>query len=157
VLGSFFLVQEVGWVAARWARYLREERSVVMHDGAVKGAGVEADRRERQEEGVMLTVLDALGHGGKLAAAVVGLCGWMLLMTAIYFHTWLEKVSKSPNPSLFSVVLATLTVTAHWPSCCPGGAVRHVHSPPLGPSAARDCWTARDLSVCQDRASEEAS
>jgi hypothetical protein len=103
VLGSFFLVQEVGWVAARWARYLREERSVVMHDGAVKGAGVEVDRRERQEDGVVLTVLEALGHGGKLAAAVVGLCGWMLLMTAIYFHTWFEKV-RIPNPKLIPVV-----------------------------------------------------
>jgi len=94
VLGSFFLVQEVGWVAARWAKYLREERSVVMADGAVKGAGIEADRDEKREE-MAVTILEALGKGGSLAAAVVGLCGWMLLMTAIYFHTWFEKVSLS--------------------------------------------------------------
>ena len=97
VLGSAFLVQEVGWVvAARWARYGGEERCVVMRDGAVKGAGVEAGRREKagEGEGVVSTVLEALGHGGKPAAVVVGLCGWMLLMTAIYFHTWFEKVSK---------------------------------------------------------------
>jgi hypothetical protein len=58
---------------------------------------VEAGRREKveEEEGVVSTVLEALGHGGKLAAVVVGLCGWMLLMTAIYFHTWFEKVSIS--------------------------------------------------------------
>ncbi|KAK3295360.1 inositol phospholipid synthesis and fat-storage-inducing TM-domain-containing protein [Chaetomium fimeti] len=93
VLGSFFLLQEVGWVAVRWARYVGEERSVVMRDGAVKGAGVEAERTERQQEGVVSTVLEALGHGGKLAAVVIGLCGWMLLMTAIYFHTWFEKLT----------------------------------------------------------------
>ena len=94
VLGSFFLIQEVGWVAARWSRYLREERSVVMHDGAVKGAGVEdLVRREENKDGLALGWLEALGRGGTLAAGVVGLSGWMLLMTAIYFHTWFEKVS----------------------------------------------------------------
>lgn len=90
VLGSFFLVQEVGWVAARWAKYVREERSVVMHDGAVKGAAVEG--RKEKDEGEV-SALEALGHGGRLVAAVVGLSAWMLLMTAIYFHTWFEKVS----------------------------------------------------------------
>lgn len=99
VLGSFFLVQEVGWVAARWSRYVREERSVVMYDGAVKGAGVEdlvkKDGEEEKKEGLVLGVLDALGRGGTLAVAVVGLCVWMLLMTAVYFHTWFEKVSLS--------------------------------------------------------------
>lgn len=93
VLGSFFLLQEVGWVAARWAQYVREERSVVMHDGAVKGAGVEMERAERYAgEDVTVTIAEALGNGGSLVAAVVGLSGWMLLMTAIYFHTWFEKV-----------------------------------------------------------------
>jgi hypothetical protein len=109
VLGSFFLMEEVGWVAVRWARYLREERCVVMPDGAVKGAGVEAEKREKQDEGVVLTVLDALGHGGTMVAVVVGLCGWMLLMTAIYFHTWFEKVS--PNSSV--PVLREMLTNSH--------------------------------------------
>ncbi|KAL2128186.1 hypothetical protein VTI74DRAFT_9534 [Chaetomium olivicolor] len=113
VLGSFFLVQEVGWVAARWARYIREERTVVMHDGAVKGAGVEGERRERQEDGMVVTVLEALDHGGRLAAAVVGLCGWMLLMTAIYFHTWFEKLTG------LLVALAGLYVTYILPRWVP--------------------------------------
>ncbi|KAM7196572.1 inositol phospholipid synthesis protein Scs3p [Rhypophila sp. PSN 637] len=96
VLGSYFLVQEVGWVAARWSRYLREERSVVMADGAVKGAGVEdvIGKRlgeEMENDGLVLGLLDALGKGGTVAFAVVGLSVWMLLMTAIYFHTWFEK------------------------------------------------------------------
>lgn len=97
VLGSFFLMQEAGWVVARWARWLGEERCVVMHDGAVKGALVEADNRtDRQEEGtVPKTPLEVLGRGGMLVAVVVGLCGWMLLMTAIYFHTWFEKVREA--------------------------------------------------------------
>ncbi|KAL2022497.1 hypothetical protein VTK56DRAFT_5104 [Thermocarpiscus australiensis] len=96
VLGSFFLAQEVGWVAVRWARYLREERCIVMHDGAVKGASVESERREAghgHEDGEGVSVLEALGHGGMFAAVVTGLCGWMLLMTAIYFHTWFEKLT----------------------------------------------------------------
>ena len=35
---------------------------------------------------------------------VTAMCWWMLLMTAIYFHTWFEKVcsSKTPSVSLFS-------------------------------------------------------
>ncbi|KAH6624122.1 inositol phospholipid synthesis and fat-storage-inducing TM-domain-containing protein [Chaetomium sp. MPI-SDFR-AT-0129] len=92
VLGSFFLVQEVGWVVGKWARVVREERCVVMGDGAVKGAAVTAERKGKQEEeGAVVPVVEALGLGGKLAAVVVALCGWMLLMTAIYFHTWFEK------------------------------------------------------------------
>ncbi|KAK4447139.1 FIT family protein scs3 [Podospora aff. communis PSN243] len=104
VLGSFFLVQEVGWVAARWARYVREERSVVMGDGAVKGAGVEKEEGKERRD-VAVTALEALGRGGSFAAAVIGLCGWMLLMTAIYFHTclldssWLSPGCTSPTSS----------------------------------------------------------
>ncbi|KAI2462993.1 inositol phospholipid synthesis and fat-storage-inducing TM-domain-containing protein [Annulohypoxylon bovei var. microspora] len=86
VLGSCFLAQEVGWVVCRaggWG-WAGDERCVVMSDGAVKGAGVEAERVAAPEE-------RALGFGGRFAAAVVALCLWMLLMTAIYFHTWFEK------------------------------------------------------------------
>ncbi|KAK0639507.1 Fat storage-inducing transmembrane protein [Cercophora newfieldiana] len=117
VLGSFFLVQEVGWVAARLVRYVREERSVVMHDGAVKGAAVEAGREEKEKlargEEVAVTVLEALGTGGSFAAAVVGLCGWMLLMTAIYFHTWFEKLTG------LLVALAGLYITYVLPRWVP--------------------------------------
>ena len=87
VLGSAFLLQEVGWVARRWrAGGAREERSVIMPDGAVKSAEVEGERVSGAAE-------DALGIGGKFAAAVVVLSTWMLLMTAIYFHTWFEKLT----------------------------------------------------------------
>ncbi|KAK0666515.1 inositol phospholipid synthesis and fat-storage-inducing TM-domain-containing protein [Cercophora samala] len=97
VLGSCFLLQEVGWVVGRWVRYVKEERTVVMADGAVKGAMVEVEREVRyqqeQEDMGRGTVMEGLGHGGKMAVAVVGLCAWMLLMTAIYFHTWFEKLT----------------------------------------------------------------
>ncbi|KAI1376726.1 inositol phospholipid synthesis and fat-storage-inducing TM-domain-containing protein [Hypoxylon crocopeplum] len=88
VLGSFFLLQEVGWVACRAGLLAgaREERCVVMADGAVKGAGVEAERSATTDE-------KTLGLGGKFALVVVALCWWMLLMTAIYFHTWFEKLT----------------------------------------------------------------
>ncbi|KAL8359300.1 hypothetical protein RB601_007937 [Gaeumannomyces tritici] len=91
VLGSFFLLQEAGWVAVRaWEGASggggrRDSRAVVMPDGAVKGVDVEADgRREDPSE---------LGFGGRFVAGVVGLSMWMLLMTAIYFHTWFEKLT----------------------------------------------------------------
>ncbi|KXJ94269.1 inositol phospholipid synthesis and fat-storage-inducing TM-domain-containing protein [Microdochium bolleyi] len=118
MLGSWFLVQEAGWVLLRaplssssasnrtttstTAGHEREERTVVMADGAVKGAGVEAvdgdgsgsgegavkgGQARRQSGG------GELGLGGKFVAAVVALSYWMLLMTAIYFHTWFEKVT----------------------------------------------------------------
>ncbi|KAK7983663.1 hypothetical protein PG989_011065 [Apiospora arundinis] len=90
VLGSWFLLQEVGWVAVRVGALAgrRDERTVVMGDGAVKGAGVEAEKIGGEEN---VPAHETLGLGGRFALIVVGLCLWMLLMTAIYFHTWFEK------------------------------------------------------------------
>ncbi|KAK7914870.1 hypothetical protein PG985_012573 [Apiospora marii] len=91
VLGSWFLLQEVGWVAVRVGALAgrHDERTVIMGDGAVKGAGVEAEKMEGREENT--TEHRTLGLGGRFALIVIGLCLWMLLMTAIYFHTWFEK------------------------------------------------------------------
>ncbi|KAK9771131.1 putative Inositol phospholipid synthesis and fat-storage-inducing TM-domain-containing protein [Seiridium cardinale] len=89
VLGSWFLLQEVGWVAVRAGAFATraEERCVVMDDGAVKGAGVEAEKGDSTvREGGMT-------FSAKFAVAVIGLSWWMLLMTAIYFHTWFEKLT----------------------------------------------------------------
>jgi hypothetical protein len=91
VLGSWFLIQEVGWILVRaggLGRSRRDERYVIMGDGAVKGASVEAQSEDESEQKQV-----PLGLGAKFALAVVSLCLWMLLMTAIYFHTWFEKVS----------------------------------------------------------------
>ncbi|KAI1484085.1 inositol phospholipid synthesis and fat-storage-inducing TM-domain-containing protein [Daldinia eschscholtzii] len=101
VLGSFFLVQEVGWVVYRARRREGgEERAVVMPDGAVKGASVEAETESAQPSGGAAgddgdddDEKAALGFGGRFAVGVVALCLWMLLMTAIYFHTWFEKLT----------------------------------------------------------------
>ncbi|KAK2616474.1 hypothetical protein QQS21_000516 [Conoideocrella luteorostrata] len=87
VLGTAFLMQEAGWSASRWSSRSSEERCIVMPDGALKSANVEAEISPGQGEGKY-----SLGIGGQTAAAIAGLNLWMLLMTAIYFHTWFEKV-----------------------------------------------------------------
>lgn len=99
VLGSYFLIQEVGWVYLNHRRRssagsvsIRDERTVVMSDGAVKSAAVELDQLVETGENRVASAWDALGLGGKLACGVVAMSGWMLLMTAIFFHTWIEKV-----------------------------------------------------------------
>lgn len=88
VLASGFLLQEVGWA---WARYSgkADDRSIVMPDGAIKSAKVEA---ATTTDVTPAAGADTLGWGGKFALVIVGLSWWMLLMTAIYFHTWFEKV-----------------------------------------------------------------
>lgn len=96
VLGTIFLAQELGWSVARWRSRSTEERCVVMADGAIKSANVEAEIAPGQGEGAY-----ALGVGAKTALGVMGLNLWMLLMTAIYFHTWFEKVrSEAVNKGI---------------------------------------------------------
>lgn len=83
-LGSAFLGMEILPVVLRYAG-LREERAVRTQDGAVgkAGAGIGIGDSEVQTE-------EGSGLGG--AVVVAGLSWWMLLMTAAYFHTWVEKV-----------------------------------------------------------------
>ncbi len=99
-LGSALLMNEVLWPLARWAGWWAEERCVVMGDGALKGASVEAETAA----GAGKDETPVLGYGGKFALGVLGLNLWMLLMTAIYFHTWFEKVRR--GLSRVNVVLA---------------------------------------------------
>jgi hypothetical protein len=103
VLGSYFLAQEVGWAVLRYGSVRiggvsgrrGEERSIVMGDGAIKGAGVEAEEISNGSAKAS-SVWQSLGLGGQAAVGVAGLSLWMVLMTAIYFHTWIEKVSLFP-------------------------------------------------------------
>lgn len=88
VLATGFLMQEVGWAVARWTGRRAEERAVIMADGALKGASVESDTNSG-EGGADAS----LGVGGKFAVGTAALSLWMLLMTAIYFHTWFEKLT----------------------------------------------------------------
>lgn len=108
VLGSYFLLQEVGWVYLNhWQRRgaggaieLRDERSVIMHDGAIKSAAVEGERdhSEGGDTARPRSAWEALALGGRLAGGVFLLSLWMILMTAIFFHTWIEKVRRSHVP-----------------------------------------------------------
>lgn len=90
VLSTVFLMEEVGWVVLRWSGWASEERAVVKDDGATKGAGVEAEMAAGEGKGEAWL---GLRLGGKVTALVMALNMWMLLMTAIYFHTWFEKAS----------------------------------------------------------------
>ncbi|OAA39576.1 alpha-galactosidase [Beauveria brongniartii RCEF 3172] len=99
-LGSALLMHEVLWPLARWAGWRAEERCVVMGDGALKGASVEAADTAAGRQ-----AKPALGYAGKFALGVLGLNLWMLLMTAIYFHTWFEKFT-----GLFTAYIAIYVV-----------------------------------------------
>ncbi len=87
VLGSMFLFEEV--LHAVWSTAVsKDERTIMMTDGAVKSAEVEASLQSRHTaEAPQWTV------SAKITMGVAGLMLYMLLMTAVYFHTWFEKVS----------------------------------------------------------------
>ncbi|KAH6606894.1 alpha-galactosidase [Trichoderma cornu-damae] len=86
VLGTALLMQEVGWPALRFSGWLAEERCIIMSGGAVESAGVESETAIGEGAGE-----PAFNVGGKTAIGIMSLSLWMLLMTAIYFHTWFEK------------------------------------------------------------------
>jgi len=86
VLGSFFLFEEVLHVFTRSAT-LKEERMVYMLNGDVKSADVEI----LPMDGNGSKDYEKWDLGVKSVIGVLGLSLWMLLMTAIYFHTWFEK------------------------------------------------------------------
>jgi len=81
VLGSMFLFEEVLSVVLKSPKR-KEERTIIMADGAAKSAEVEA--QSPGEEGKWTL-------GAKIVVGVGGLSVYMLLMTAAYFHTWFEK------------------------------------------------------------------
>jgi ATP adenylyltransferase len=117
VLGTSFLAQEMGWSVGRWASRAVEERCVIMPDGAIKSANVEAETPAGQGEGSY-----SFGIGAKTALGVMGLNLWMLLMTAIYFHTWFEKVCCTYCASM-RWIQANLQCTAYWALDCLDGSV----------------------------------
>jgi len=86
VLGSMFLLEEVLHVVLRSAR-AKEERTIVMTDGAVKSAEVEA----YVPVGGATPNVGQWDLGVKAVLGVAALSLWMLLMTAAFFHTWFEK------------------------------------------------------------------
>ncbi|OAA64376.1 Fat storage-inducing transmembrane protein [Niveomyces insectorum RCEF 264] len=106
VLGSAFLAQEAGRLAAAggwWPQRqaaAEENRTVVVSGGRITTADAEANAQAKatmDATGAPDTSTATLPAHARLAlrfaAAVVALCLWMLLMTAIYFHTWSEKLT----------------------------------------------------------------
>ncbi|KAF2455913.1 inositol phospholipid synthesis and fat-storage-inducing TM-domain-containing protein [Lineolata rhizophorae] len=101
VLGSALLAFEILPVALPSVRGLREERLVRWENGRVGVVGGESaednrdetDRERSEERRPEDTSQGGLGLGTKVALGVAALMGWMLLMTAIYFHTWVEKLT----------------------------------------------------------------
>ncbi len=106
VLGSMFLLEEVLFVLLRSSK-AKEERTILMSDGAVKSAEVEAHANSAgasESQG-------QLNLGVKVVLGVSGLSIWMLLMTAAYFHTWFEKVrSISTHLSMENNILIHILV-----------------------------------------------
>ena len=86
ILGSAFL--------------LLEAAPVLLQDSVRSGSEDTAIRQEEDEDEGKKRQLGYSGEGREGLSAptwfligVVGLSLWMLLMTATYFHTWVEKVS----------------------------------------------------------------
>ncbi|KAI9751536.1 MAG: hypothetical protein M4579_006030 [Chaenotheca gracillima] len=113
VLGSAMLIFEAGWVLLK-DRGWREERGIVGAGGAlgeVRSADVEVemDEAEGSKAGAPSAPADRSPSGSVSAPApgrkmgegwqfvflcgVVGLSWWMILMTSVYFHTWVEKLT----------------------------------------------------------------
>jgi hypothetical protein len=113
VLGSMFIFEEVLHVVSNSTR-AKEERTILMSDGAVKSAEVEAERVTPETSGQWTL-------GAKIILGVATLSLYMLLMTAAYFHTWFEKVChkcslKSHGLTVSSAHRTTCSIKRHF--CC---------------------------------------
>ena len=97
VLGSAFLSLEILPSILR-GRGMTDKRALFTEEGRVIGAAKDSQLdRERARN-------DAPAGIGKIVGFSIGvilLSWWMLLMTAIYFHTWFEKVSVSTAACTF--------------------------------------------------------
>lgn len=113
VLGSMFIFEEVLHVVTNSTRS-KEERTILMSDGAVKSAEVEAERVTPEVSGQWTL-------GAKTMLGVAALSLYMLLMTAAYFHTWFEKVcykypTKTNELTVSSAHRTTCSNERHF--CC---------------------------------------
>ncbi|KAF1816497.1 hypothetical protein P152DRAFT_388994 [Eremomyces bilateralis CBS 781.70] len=78
VLGSAMVAAEVAPAVVSWVRLVRDRNGVTTTMGS--------DGQETDDSAVS-------GLGVKAAAVYLALSWWMLLMTALYFHTWFEKLT----------------------------------------------------------------
>jgi Fat storage-inducing transmembrane protein len=106
VLGSMFIFEEVLHVVLG-SKKTKEERTILMSDGAVKSADVEAEKAASGVSGQWTL-------GAKLVLGVAALSLYMLLMTAAYFHTWFEKVCHGDS----SKIRRRLTVSSAYRTAC---------------------------------------
>ena len=141
-LGSAFLGMEILPVVLRYAG-LGEARVVMGPEGQVRKAGgavVIGTDDEEQGEG-------RVGRGVGGAVFVAGLSWWMLLMTAAYFHTWVEKVRvfRRLDSLLPKLLQLTLDITVHRPPCCLHRRRRRLFPPPRDSRAERRHWNAGGL------------
>ena len=129
VLGSGALLQEVGWVLWNTCGTGREERLIVMPDGAVKSAAVEIQQpwQRRNDENAN----ENGGVGAKFAAGVVGVSIWMMLMTAVYFHTWVEKVARLFVLMAWRYANQCSSGTVYWPPRCADVSLCRLHPPTM--------------------------
>ena len=107
-----------------------------MPDGALKSANVESESSVGQGAGQ-----PALGVGGKVAVGIMGLSVWMLLMTAIYFHTWFEKVSLRIEDKDLGDCANSFVVYGSLDSGC--GVLCCVYGATIRASFEAGCWTPR--------------
>ena len=98
VLGSAMLALEILPTILRTAG-LRDGRTISMPDGKTVSAAAEAERETHaaRDIGANIALRFVLG--------IAALSWWMLLMTAVYFHTWFEKIT-----GLFTALLAIYAI-----------------------------------------------
>lgn len=89
-LGSAMVMSEMGWVIARWTAAVPEERTLLMPDGECRSVSDVAETPIGLGRN-----MSVWRWAGKFGAVVLGLNLWMMLMTAMYFHTWFEKVCNT--------------------------------------------------------------
>ncbi|KAL1883599.1 hypothetical protein Plec18167_002606 [Paecilomyces lecythidis] len=102
VLASAFLVFEV------WGASKAESGTIV------EGSKAKQDTEEPSEQETGVNSDDPIKVWGlRFACGVAGLSWWMLFMTAIWFHTWLEKISG------LSIALGAVYITYFLPRILP--------------------------------------
>ena len=92
VLGSAFLFMELIPILLKGG--MKDDRLVRRKDGGVARAAVENLETEEEDGGMLSRI------GSWTPTIVASLSWYMLLMTAIYFHTWFEKVRDPPRAIL---------------------------------------------------------
>jgi len=89
VLGSAFLSLEILPSILR-GRGMKDKRALFADDGSIVGAAKESELNVKEARNGAPT---GIGYIVGFSMGVILLSWWMLLMTAIYFHTWFEKTT----------------------------------------------------------------